>query len=117
VAEVGGLLSGFASCEVFEDALHVWELAVAFEAQGRGAGRALMEAAVAEARRRACPAVTLTTFRDVPWNAPFYRSLGFAEIPEAAFNARLAFIREREGKAGLHIPSRCAMRLELERRD
>jgi GNAT superfamily N-acetyltransferase len=113
VAEDAGALTGFAACEVFEDALHVWELAVALEAQSRGAGRALMQAAIAEARRRGCPAVTLTTFRDVPWNAPFYARLGFVEIPEAAFNERLAFIREREVKAGLHIPSRCAMRLGL----
>lgn len=27
------------------------------------------------------PALTLATFRDVPWNAPYYASLGFAEIP------------------------------------
>lgn len=27
------------------------------------------------------PALTLATFRDVPWNAPYYASLGFREMP------------------------------------
>jgi len=113
VAEDGGRLTGFAACELFEDALHIWELAVRREAQGHGAGRALVMAAVAEARRRRAPAVTLTTFRDIAWNAPFYASCGFAEVPEEAFNARLAWIRARETKLGLEAAARCAMRLTL----
>lgn len=115
VAEDDGRLVGFVACEIFEDAFHVWELGVAREAQRRGLGRALMQAAIDEARRRGCRAVTLNTFRDVAWNGPFYARLGFAEIPETTFNDRLAFIREREVKSGLEIPARCAMRLELGR--
>jgi GNAT superfamily N-acetyltransferase len=113
VAERAGALLGFASCENFEDALHIWELAVRRAAQGAGVGRALVMAAVAEAARRGAPAVTLTTFRDVAWNAPFYASCGFVEAPEAEFNARLRWIRTREEQAGLEIAARCAMRLDL----
>jgi ribosomal protein S18 acetylase RimI-like enzyme len=113
VAQDDRRLVGFAACELFEDALHVWELAVARPAQGRGAGQALMRAAIEAARGRGRAAVTLTTFRDIAWNAPFYARLGFIEVPEATFNARLAFIREREAKAGLPISARCAMRLDL----
>lgn len=28
------------------------------------------------------PALSLATFRDVPWNAPYYASLGFVEMPQ-----------------------------------
>jgi hypothetical protein len=34
--------------------------------------------------RRRYPAVTLTTFRDVPWNAPFYTRLGFSNAERQA---------------------------------
>lgn len=103
VAENQGRLVGFVACEMFEDALQVWELGVAREAQRQGLGRALMGAAIDEARRRGCPAVTFNTFRDISWNGPFYARLGFVEIPETAFNDRLAFIREREVKVGLDV--------------
>jgi hypothetical protein len=42
--------------------------------------------------------VTLTTFRDVPWNAPFYRRLGFEVVDELP--SGLAAIRAHEAMAG-----------------
>ncbi len=113
LAEEGPQAIGFASCELFVDALHIWELAVRREAQGLGAGGALVMAAIEDARRRGARAVTLTTFREIPWNAPFYARRGFVEVPEWAFNGRLAWIRTREVKAGLEVSARCAMRLDL----
>ena len=81
------------------------------EAQGHGTGRALIAAIADEGRRRNLPAVTLTTFRTVPWNAPFYARLGFVTITGAALNARLAAVLKREARHGLW--DRCAMRLAL----
>ena len=77
VADDVGELIGFAAAQAYFDALHLWELAVRHDRQGRGAGRALVEAAATEARRLGLPAVTLTTFRDIPWNGPLYARLGF----------------------------------------
>jgi N-acetylglutamate synthase-like GNAT family acetyltransferase len=102
---------GFASTEPFEDALHLWELVVQLDAQQRGAGRALVEAVAADARARGLPAVTLTTFRDVAFNAPFYARLGFEQLDLARLNPRLVAVRENEAKMGLDMPNRCAMRL------
>lgn len=113
VAEDGGRIVGFATCEAFEDALHVWELAVREESQGRGAGRTLVAAVIEGAKARGIPAVTLTTFRDIPWNAPFYARLGFVELAEADLDARLAGVRRREAELGLDVAARCAMRLAL----
>ncbi len=80
VAELAGPPAGFAAAEPFDDALHLWELAVRRPDQGRGLGRALVAAVTAEARGRRLPAVTLTTFRHIPWNGPFYARLGFVEL-------------------------------------
>ncbi|HEY3950759.1 GNAT family N-acetyltransferase [Phenylobacterium sp.] len=104
---------GFASIEPFEDALHLWELAVRLAAQGRGAGTALIEAVADDARARGLPAVTLTTFRDLSWNAPFYARRGFVEVSQDETRPRLADLREHERSLGLDVSARCAMSLAL----
>ena len=113
VAEDGGELIGFAANQACEDALHLWELDVRQDRQGRGVGKALVQATAALARRRNLPAVTLTTFSEIAWNAPFYAALGFERLDLAALNPRLATIREREASLGLDMPARCVMRLTL----
>jgi GNAT superfamily N-acetyltransferase len=113
VAEEAGRLIGFATCEAFEHELHLWELAVRLEAQGKGAGRALIAAAEEEARTRGLPAVTLTTFRDIPWNAPFYARCGFVELSDENLGPFLTLVREKEVEIGLDVANRCAMRLAL----
>jgi hypothetical protein len=55
-------------------------------------------------------ALTLTTFRHVAWNAPFYARYGFVELP-ADSDGRLKAILIRETAHGL--PNRCAMRFDL----
>lgn len=73
----------------------------------------LLEQVIDGARQMAYPAVTLTTFRDVPWNAPFYTRLGFAMLDELTLPAGLAAKREQETRHGLPPEMRCAMRLAL----
>jgi GNAT superfamily N-acetyltransferase len=113
VAEDGDQLLGFAACQVCEDALHLWELAVRSNRQGQGVGRHLMRATIALARRRGASAVTLSTFRDIAWNGPFYARMGFAELDSANLNPRLSAICRREAALGLDVGNRCAMRLAL----
>ena len=104
VVEDGGRLIGFATCEAFEHELHLWELAVRHEVQGKGVGRALIAAIADEARARRLPAVTLTTFRDIPWNAPYYARLGFRELPEGEWGPQLRALvaHERDAIPGHH---------------
>jgi GNAT superfamily N-acetyltransferase len=104
---------GFLSAELCGAELHIWELAVRRERQGQGAGRALLEAAFAYARRHGLGAVTLTTFREVPWNEPLYAHFGFTTLDAAQLGARLSQILEREAASGLPTDRRCAMRLNL----
>jgi len=111
VAETDGALAGFSACQACADALHLWELAVRRDAQGKGLGKALVEATLALARARGLPAVTLSTFREIPWNAPFYARMGFRELPE--LNPRLAVIQLREDLLGLPVARRVFMRAEV----
>jgi len=57
------------------------------------------------------PSVTLTTFLNIPWNAPFYESLGFRGISTSDMPARLAEVLAGEAARGL--TDRCAMTLRI----
>lgn len=96
--------------EIIGDSLHVWELSVMLPHQKRGLGRRLMQAAADHARARGLAALTLTTFRTVPWNGPFYASLGY-QMLEAPLPIDLQALIDNENARGLH--GRCAMRLAL----
>lgn len=109
VAEHDGIPAGFVFAERREADLHILELAVHLSHQRRGIGRALVKAVIEAARERGCTAVTLTTFCDVAFNAPFYQGIGFAIL--VAPPARLAGILATEATSGL--TNRCAMRLAL----
>jgi GNAT superfamily N-acetyltransferase len=104
---------GFLSAGIEGETLHIWELDVCLDQQGSGIGRALLEHAIADARRRGLAAITLTTFRDVVWNAPFYHKFGFGILEDAEIGERLAGLLSDEAAHGLPAERRCAMRLDL----
>jgi GNAT superfamily N-acetyltransferase len=99
---------GFLNAEAIGAELHIWELAVRRDFQQQGIGARLLAAAADHARAAGLAAVTLTTFRDVAWNAPFYARNGFEVVEEAGLDARLAGLLRQEAAWGL--PRRCAMR-------
>lgn len=80
---------GFAAALPVDGFLHIAELSVDPDHGRIGLGRALVEAVDRVARRDGFAGVTLTTFRDVPFNAPFYARLGFVELPLAAASEAL----------------------------
>jgi GNAT superfamily N-acetyltransferase len=110
--EQEGQVVGFLAASVAGGALHIDEVDVSLGHQGHGLGRQLLTAALAHARGQGLREVTLTTFRDIPWNAPFYRSLGFVEVAWDR-DARLASLRAKEEAMGLELARRCAMALPL----
>lgn len=80
-------------------AAHLEQLSVSPARARRGYGRALVNAAKEEAARRGYRELTLRTYEAVPWNAPFYESLGFVLTePQTEFQQRL---RDREADLGL----------------
>ena len=98
-------LVGFLAAEIVNRDLHLWELAVRGDVQSKGIGRQLIGAAEIFARERHLHSLTLTTFSDVPWNAPWYSRMGF-EI--SVGDERLTALVRAEIERGL--PRRCAMR-------
>lgn len=102
---------GFVCATAFDKALHIEELAVAHAHQGQGLGRRLIEVVRHHAQASGFQALTLTTFIDVPWNAPFYRRLGFEMLVEAGLSEMLRQQMAYEASRGLE--GRCAMRLAL----
>ncbi|GAA1327655.1 GNAT family N-acetyltransferase [Leucobacter albus] len=90
-ATQGGAVVGFATLIESGEYLHLEQLSVSPDAARRGIGRALVDAAIDTAWQHGFAAVTLRTFADVPWNAPFYARLGFAVVDAApsAFHERL----------------------------
>jgi hypothetical protein len=60
-------------------------------------------------------AVTLTTFRDVPFNDPFYERCGFRVIEPARYGPQLAVIRRRERDSGIDVAPRVATRRRFDR--
>jgi ribosomal protein S18 acetylase RimI-like enzyme len=100
---------GFLAAQIVGRDLHVWELAVRADSQNRGVGSGLIEMAIRFACERGLDSLTLTTFANVPWNAPWYQRLGFVVTPT---DDRLATIVQTETERGLH--DRCAMRMKLD---
>jgi GNAT superfamily N-acetyltransferase len=115
VAASGGPV-GFALATVLGTTPHLDELDVHPDHGRRGLGRRLVRAVIEWARARNAESLTLSTFRDIPWNAPFYARLGFRALEESALDGDQRALREREARYGLPIERRCVMRLDLTRR-
>lgn len=113
VARNGDRPVGFILTLPMDASLFILELSVHPDWQGNGIGRALLATAAEAARHRGFHALTLTTFLQVPWNAPFYAGLGFELLEDAALTPELRERREAETAHGLAWESRCAMRLKL----
>lgn len=71
---------GFALISPRGGTLYLDQISVHPEHGRQGLGAALMHHVFRIARQRKLRRVTLSTFRDVPWNGPFYRRLGFREL-------------------------------------
>jgi GNAT superfamily N-acetyltransferase len=105
---------GFLSAEaVGGRELHIHEMSVSEALQGHGIGRALLETAIEWAVTHHLAALTLTTFHDVPWNAPFYSRVGFEVLSASGFDERLSALLRKEVEEGFAEGTRCAMRLSL----
>jgi GNAT superfamily N-acetyltransferase len=99
---------GFAYAVELDGRLHLEEMDVHPAHGRRGLGKALVEEVCKEARRRG-RAVSLSTFRAVPWNAPFYARLGFRQLEESELTHCLRRLRADEARKGLPPEARTLM--------
>ncbi|TVY83090.1 Acetyltransferase [Lachnellula suecica] len=100
---------GFLGGENLDGNFHLVEISVAQEFQGRGVGKALMLSMVEQVRREGYRSITLTTYRDVPWNGRWFAKMGFMEVLAQSMGRRYLDILIEEGKYGLDRESRCVM--------
>ncbi|ALU96951.1 MULTISPECIES: GNAT family N-acetyltransferase [Streptomyces] len=104
---------GYVLADPVDDALHIEQVSVDPAAARRGIGRDLIAHLAALAARRGMTALTLTTFTDVPWNAPYYARIGFRVLAEGELTDGLRAIRAEEAQHGLDRWPRVCMRREL----
>jgi GNAT superfamily N-acetyltransferase len=97
---------GYLVAEPVDGAVHVEQVSVHPSHARRGIGRALLLSVAPDSP------LTLTTFADVPWNAPYYARLGFRVLPESEWTPGLRAIRAREASIGLDRWARVCMRRE-----
>lgn len=92
---------------------HLEQLAVHPGHGRRGIGGALLAAVCAEAEASGHARITLTTFRDLPWNGPWYAARGFTVLPRRAWGPGLERVWEAEGRAGVRVLPRVVMARDL----
>jgi GNAT superfamily N-acetyltransferase len=111
VALAGDAPVGFAHVEVVEpNAAHLEELDVCPEHGRRGLGTRLVMHVCEWAAAAGYESVSLATFRDVPWNMPFYARLGFTVVPDSELTPGMRKVVDDERRRGLDPSRRVVMR-------
>ncbi|MEP7309123.1 MAG: GNAT family N-acetyltransferase [Acidobacteriota bacterium] len=110
IALAGETPVGFALVQMLADDLpHLEELDVEPSHGRRGVGTSLVRAVCEWAAVTGYSMLTLTTFRTVAWNLPFYARLGFIEISGVVLRRELSAIVSEEADRGLSRETRAVM--------
>lgn len=113
VATETAKIVGFSVGLIVDGQAYLREVSVRRSHAKQGIGKRLIDGIIRWAIEQGFHAVTLTTFRDLPFNGLFYGKLGFKEfLPDDAW-PELRAIREKEKRDGLDIRPRIAMCLDL----
>jgi GNAT superfamily N-acetyltransferase len=107
--DAAGRLVAYLIGEPLDGAFHIEQVSVHPDAAHQGVGRTLIAYAAERARRQGLTGLTLTTFAEVPWNAPYYRRLGFRVLAETDLTPGLRRIHAAEAGHGLHRWPRVCM--------
>lgn len=97
-----------------EEDFFIVEVDVRADVQKQGIGRQLLQHVFAFANKEDFKYITLTTFKDVIWNKPFYEKLGFEIIQNQGLPKYLQDTLDCEVVYGFKREDRCAMRKKLE---
>ncbi|WP_341718274.1 GNAT family N-acetyltransferase [Micromonospora sp. FIMYZ51] len=105
--------TGYLIADMVDGNHHVEQVSVHPRWARRGIGRQLLAHLAEQATATGVPALTLTTFANVPWNAPYYVRCGFQTLDDSALTPGLRAIRRREAEHGLDRWPRVCMRRDL----
>ena len=115
VAALGnGMLIGFALVAILNESAHIAELNVLPRYGRKGVGSALVRTVCTWAADAQLSSVTVSTFKDILWNAPFYRHLGFHAMNPTDLSPAYAQLVRSEEKRGLRHPPRIIMRYDTQ---
>nr|WP_210340249.1 GNAT family N-acetyltransferase [Microvirga splendida] len=114
VVEEGDEPVGFLAAHELDECFYIAEVSVSLSHQRRGLGARLIETAIDHAIGAGFGRVTLTTYRDLAWNEPFYARLGFVEIDLAEAGPEHREKLQAEAEAGHDPALRCIMALGLD---
>lgn len=95
VAEFAGHRAGYIIVQPLDDMLYIASLMVDDGMSGKGIGQRLLEWAEDYAFAAGVSGTCLATFRVPRWNAPWYRKLGYTEMPEGRIGPNLQAILDR----------------------
>jgi ribosomal protein S18 acetylase RimI-like enzyme len=109
----GDLVVGYAVASMMDDDAHLDQVSVRGAYERRGIGTALLDTVFAWATELGFEAITLTTFRDVSFNGPYYERRGFRELSAHECGPELRALRQHERDIGLDVQPRIAMRRHL----
>lgn len=109
VTHEGSLVVGFVVVSVVDGRAHIDEVSVAGDFQGRGHGTDLLTAVERWSDERGLDGISLTTFRDVPWNHPYYERRGYSILGDDQITPGLRALIAREASEGLASELRVAM--------
>jgi GNAT superfamily N-acetyltransferase len=93
---------GFAAVRELDGAVYLEQISVHADHVRKGVGGRLLKEVLARAAEAGAPGVSLLTFRDVPWNGPWYAKHGFHVLPEDRWTPGLRDHWNAEVEAGLH---------------
>lgn len=105
---------GYAYATEVDGQGHLAEVDVHPKHARRGIGSRLVMRACQWAKQREYRQITLITFEHVPWNAPFYRRLGFEAIDPQYLGDNIRTLLAEEAALGLDTSRRIVMRLCLQ---
>lgn len=74
---------GYLAGEVHGDLAVIHQVSIHTDHHRLGLGAKLIETAITAARHAGATVIGLTTYRDIPWNGPYYARLGFIEVTGA----------------------------------
>lgn len=105
---------GYALVDLVDGHAHLEQLSVVPEHGRQGIGQALLGAATDWARARGDAEITLTTFRDVAFNAPYYSRHGFVAVEDDDLTDGLRAVVAKEAADGLDTTTRVVMTRALQ---
>ena len=109
IAEFKKKIIGFAFAEKISSGLVLLEIDVLPVFNQQGIGTALVRKVLANAQKKGFNRVFLTTFKEIPWNYPFYKKLGFKVVNSDKYEEDIIRIVDRENSAGLDKEKRVVM--------